>query len=155
MLTFDQAFDILIGHEGGYVNDPRDPGGETKYGISKRAYPKENIKDLTLAQAKAIYYRDYWLKCGCDKAPAAAFDVFDMAVNSGVGASIKTLQRAAGVTPDGAIGPVTQRAIGAMDPERLAARFNGWRLDFLNDLPTWPTYGRGWAQRIAENLKRI
>ena len=105
-MTFDEAFDILIGHEGGYVNHPNDPGGETRFGISKRAYPLLDIKVLTLDQAKAIYRRDYWIPAGCDRVPEALrFDVLDMAVNSGVKVAIQTLQRALGVRDDGLIGP--------------------------------------------------
>jgi lysozyme family protein len=71
-MTFDEAFDVLIGHEGGYVNHPGDPGGETKFGISKRAYPALDIKALTLGQAKAIYRRDYWIPAGCDRTRTAS-----------------------------------------------------------------------------------
>ena len=81
MTSFDNAFDRVIGHEGGYVNNSKDPGGETKYGISKRAYPTLDIKSLTLADAKAIYKRDYWDRAQCDALPpGVAFDVFDAAV---------------------------------------------------------------------------
>jgi lysozyme family protein len=153
-MDFDTAFDRLIGHEGGYVNDPRDPGGETKFGISKRSYPGEDIAGLTLDRAKAIYRRDFWGPAGCDVVPGAVkFDLLDTAVNSGVKTAIKFLQRAAGETDDGVLGSRTVQAAQSMDPARLQARFNGHRLDYLNDLPTWPAFGRGWAQRVAENLK--
>ena len=155
-MTFDEAFERLIDpqHEGGYVNDPRDPGGETKFGISKRSYPAEDIAGLTLDRAKAIYRRDFWGPAGCDAVPdAIKFDMFDTAVNSAPRTAIKILQRAVGELDDGILGPHTLLAATGMDPERLIARFNGWRLDYLNDLPTWPAFGRGWAQRIAENLK--
>ncbi len=152
-MNFDEAFERLIGHEGGYVNHPNDPGGETKYGISKRSYPGENIKEMTLVRAKDIYQRDYWWKAGCDLVPECVkFDLFDTAVNAGPGAAIRMLQKALGVVQDGVIGPKTMQAISSMDPERLDKRFNGHRLDHLNNLPTWPDLGRGWAQRIAENL---
>lgn len=152
-MTFDEAFVKLIDHEGGYVNDPRDPGGETKYGISKRQYPGENIEEMTLVRAKDIYQRDYWWKAGCDAVPdAVKFDLFDMAVNSGVKTAIRTLQRAVGVEPDGIIGNKTMQAIGSMHPVRFVARFNGHRLQFMSSLSTWQTFGRGWANRIAKNL---
>jgi len=154
-MTFDEAFRILIGHEGGYVNDPRDPGGETKFGISKRAYPFEDIRNLTIDRARAIYYRDYWIRSGCERVPEAMrFDLFDTAVNSGLSRAVRLLQLAAGVEDDGEIGPVTLKALRNADPEGLKARFNGYRLDFLNNLAEWPAFGRGWAQRIAENLMR-
>jgi len=152
-MTFDEAFVRLIGHEGGYVNDARDPGGETKYGISKRTYPGEDIRNMTLERAKDLYRRDFWWAAGCDAVPdAVKFDLFDMAVNSGVKTAIKNLQRAVGVEPDGVIGNVTMQAIGAMNPVRFVARFNGHRLQFMSSLSTWPAFGRGWANRIAKNL---
>lgn len=155
-MDFDQAFERLIGHEGGYVNDPRDPGGETKYGISRRQYPGEDIKGLTLDRAKYLYRRDYWGPAGCDVVPdMIKFDLFDTAVNSGYKTAIKMLQKAVVELPDGGLGPHTLQAVLSMPPLRLLARFNGYRLDYLNDLPTWPAFGRGWSQRIAENLKAV
>lgn len=152
-MTFDEAFARTIGHEGGYVNDPRDPGGETKYGISKRAYPALNIATLTLDDARAIYLRDYWQAAGCPMAPEAIrADLFDTAVNAGVGRAIRLLQRAVGAAEDGVIGPKTRDAINATEPLRLVARFNGARLAHLASLPTWPTFGRGWTLRVADNL---
>lgn len=153
-MSFDAAFARLIGHEGGYVNDPRDPGGETKYGISKRSYPGEDIASVSLERAKQIYLRDYWGPAGCDAVPGPVkFDLFDMAVNSGVRASVRTLQRAVGEVEDGALGPRTVQAAQSMPAARLVARFNGARLAFMADLPTWQTFGRGWARRIASNLE--
>ena len=155
-MTFDEAFDVLIGHEGGYVNHPGDPGGETKFGISKRAYPALDIKALTLAQAKAIYRRDYWIPAGCNQAPEQLrFDLLDMAVNSGVKVAIRTLQRALGISDDGLVGPATLSALSQTDPTAVQARFNGGRLQMMTDLATWPTFGKGWARRIAANLMRI
>lgn len=152
-MNFDQAFERLIGHEGGYVNHPNDPGGETKYGISRRSYPGEDIAGLTLGRAKAIYLRDFWGAAGCDAVPdGVKFDLFDMAVNSGVRAAVKTLQMAVGETQDGILGPRTLQAAQSMPDARISARFNGARLGFMTSLPTWPTFGRGWARRIADNL---
>lgn len=153
-MTFDEAFKKLIGHEGGYVNNPSDPGGETKFGISKRSYPGEDIAGMTLERAKLIYARDYWGPAGCDAlSPALKFDMFDMAVNSGVKAAVMMLQAAAGETPqDGVIGPRTLQAAQSMQQDRLRAKFNGHRLAFMASLPTWPAFSRGWARRIASNL---
>lgn len=153
MTTFDQAFDRLIGHEGGYINDPKDRGGETKYGISRRSYPGEDIAGMTLERAKTIYLRDYWGPAGCDAVPdGIRFDLFDMAVNSGVKPAVKTLQRACGETADGVLGPLTLQAVQSIPPLRLVARFNGARLLYMADAHTWPAHGRGWARRIALNL---
>jgi lysozyme family protein len=152
-MTFDEAFKIVIGHEGGYVNHPSDPGGETKFGVCKRAYPGEDIKNLTLERAQQIYRRDYWDKLHADDLPKQVrFAVFDSAVNSGVGQAAKWLQRAVGVKDDGIIGQGTLAAVRAMDQYKLAAVFNGQRLKFMADLKTWDTFGKGWARRVAENL---
>ena len=160
-MNFDDAFERLIGHEGGYVsaadakrND--DPGGETKFGISKRSYPGEDIAGLTLERAKAIYRRDYWGPAACDALPdEIKFDVFDMAVNSGVGAAARMLQACVGADPDGKIGPKTLMAVQSMPAARLAARFNGRRLAFMTTLANWPANSRGWARRIATNLQGL
>ena len=152
-MDFDSAFDILLKHEGGYVNDLRDRGGETRYGISKSAYPHLDIQALTINDCKTIYKRDYWGPAGCDAVPdAIKYDLFDMAVHSGVITAIKTLQRTVVVEDDGELGPVTLQAVASMPPVRFVARFNGARLQFMSSLSTWPAFGRGWANRIAKNL---
>jgi lysozyme family protein len=155
-MDFDQAFELLVGHEGGYIDSRADPGGATKFGISKRSYPNEDIPGLTLERAKAIYLRDFWAVAKCDALPEGIrFDVFDMAVNSGVTVSIRVVQRAVGATPDGVIGPATLQALAAAEPARLVAKFNGARLAFMAELPTWPSFGRGWCRRIASNLMAV
>lgn len=152
-MEFDEAFEKLIGHEGGYVNDARDPGGETNWGISKRSYPAVDIKALTLDGAKLIYRRDFWDRCRADQLPAELrFDLFDGAVNSGVVQSVRWLQQSVGAVDDGVLGPLTLAAVAAMNPAAVAARYNGNRLMFMTDLKVWPTFSRGWARRIAGNL---
>ena len=154
MTEFDSAFERLIGHEGGYVSDQRDPGGETKFGVSKRSYPDLDIKSLTIEQAKAIYKRDYWDRAHCDSLhPIIAFQVFDAAVNGGIGQSIRFLQKAVGVADDGVIGPLTLAAIQRRETAELIARFNAERLEFMTKLSTWEIFSKGWARRIASNLK--
>ena len=154
--TLPRALELMFGHEGGYSNNPRDPGGETKFGVSKRAYPAVDIRNLTLDQAKAIYLRDYWNPTWCDRVPAALrFDLFDMAVNSGISAAVKTLQRVAGVVDDGKMGPMTLAAIQRLDAVQARARFNGARLDFMTRLSNWDAFAKGWARRIAANLMQI
>lgn len=166
-MNFDDAFGTLVDpqHEGGFQNDPNDrgnwTGGETgkgrllgtKYGISAMQYPGEDIEHLTLDRAKELYHRDYWGPAGCDAVPdPIKFDLFDMCVNSGKANAVRTLQKAAGVDPDGVLGAHTLQAVQAMPPYRLVARFNGARLLFLSDCRTWPSDGRGWARRIGTNL---
>lgn len=155
-MNFDDAFARLIGHEGGYVDDPEDPGGETKFGISRRQYPGEDIANLSLDRAKAIYLRDYWGPAGCDAVPdVLRYELFDMAVNSGVRTAIRTLQQAVGTEPDGVLGPYTLQAIGSMSPLRAAARLSGARLHMMTGLSTWDHFGKGWARRIALNLMQL
>lgn len=152
-MNFDTSFGELIGNEGGYVCNPADPGGETKFGISKRSYPNEDIKNLTPQRAKEIYRRDFWEQAGGEVLPERIrFDLFDMAVNSGPRQAIKTLQRAVGQTEDGLIGVHTLMACNSMDPWELVARFNAHRLLFMSDLHAWPTFGRGWVKRCALNI---
>ena len=151
---FDQCFEKLIGYEGGYTLDPKDPGGETSWGISKRAYPAVDIKNLTRDGAKDIYKRDYWDRAQCDKLPPTlAFLLFDAAVNSGIGQAIRFLQRAVGVADDGVLGALTLAAVQRLDTESLCARFLGQRLDFMTRLSTWDYFGKGWARRVADQLK--
>lgn len=155
-VQFDDCFAALIGHEGGYVNHPQDPGGETKFGISKRRYPDVDIAALTLDQARQIYFRDYWARLHTECLPEGLrFQVFDAAVHSGAGNAVRWLQAACDCAPDGHIGPVTQAALKAMPSSVLAARFHAERLQFLASLSTWPSFGRGWARRIASNLAAI
>jgi lysozyme family protein len=112
-----------------------------------------DIKNLTWEEAKAIYRRDFWDKIGGDRLKgAAAFAVLDAAINSGITAATKWLQRAVGAKQDGVIGPATLAAIEATDPTDIALRVNGFRLQFMTELSTWPRYGKGWARRIAANL---
>jgi lysozyme family protein len=148
-MSFDLAFEHVINIEGGYVNDPHDPGGETRYGISKRAYPNVDIKQLTLAEAKEIYRRDYWSRIRGDELPAGiALCLFDYAVNSGLSQAIRTLQRSLGVTADGDFGPATMAALKARNARTLIVDFQAERMLFLTKLDTFSTYGRGWSRRV-------
>lgn len=154
-MNFDTAFDRLIGNEGGYVNHPADPGGETNWGISKRSYPTVDIKNLSRAQAKEIYRQDFWLAAGQDIAPAVAFQVFDAAVNHGISTAIRFLQRAVGAADDGHWGPNSQRLYLLADANDVLVLFLAERLDFMRKLSTWATFGSGWAGRIANDLRFV
>ena len=166
MIGFDEVFARLIGHEGGFSDDPKDPGNwtggrpgagkllGTKYGIAANTYPDLDIKALTLDQAKAIYRRDWWDKIHADQLPgAAAFQLWDFAVNAGITRAVISLQRAVEVADDGKLGPRTLAAVNAMPVPDVIARLNAERLDFYASLSTWPTYGKGWARRVAGNLR--
>lgn len=152
-MTFDEAFDRLISSEGGYVNHPSDPGGETKFGISKRSYPRVDIKNLTRDEAKQIYRADFWIRGQMDQYDGAiAFQVFDAAVNHGMGNAIRMLQRAAGVADDGHVGPVTVAAVKSKPVTDMLMLFIAYRIRFWTKLSTWDKFGRGWANRAADNL---
>ena len=111
------------------------------------------MRNFPLSEAKRIARKDYWDAVRADDMPdAVRFDLFDAAYNSHPTQATKWLQRAAGADDDGIIGPKTILAVRMADPHKLAARFNGHRLRFLTDLKTWPTFGRGWARRVADNL---
>lgn len=146
MTSFERAVALIIEKEGGYVNDTRDPGGETKFGISRRTYPAVDIANLTVDQAKAIYRRDFWDACQCDALPAdVAVLVFDCAVNQGVGAAKSLLQEAAGVPVDGAIGPKTLAAAGRPGVAREFAALRAWRYEINRNEEV---YGKGWFRRL-------
>lgn len=157
-MNFDQAFERLIGHEGGYVNHPADPGGETNWGITLRTARAEGytgpIRSMTRQQAKEIYRSAYWGRARADQYDGAiGYQLFDAAVNHGIGNAVRFLQRAVGVADDGAIGPVTVAAIKRMSVTDVLAKFNAERLDFYTKLTTWPTFGKGWTRRVAGNLR--
>ena len=121
-MTFDKAVEVILKHEGGYVNDPVDPGGETNMGISKRAYPYLNIKELTKKDVEDIYFKDYWLKAKVKKIPEELRMIyFDMVVNMGKSRAVKILQTAISAkgvktTVDGGIGPQTISYVRMKDP---------------------------------------
>ena len=165
-MNFDKAFEILIGHEGGYTDRRADPGNwtggkvgvgtlkGTKYGIAANSYPNLDIKNLTLAEAKAIYKRDYWDKARCDELPQElAFHVFDMVVNSGASRGIKLLQKTVGTKEDGLIGPATLAAVKKLNPLDAVLIYNANRIQFYTSLSTFGTFGKGWMNRVANNLK--
>lgn len=152
-MNFDIAFDRLMGHEGGYVNNPNDPGGETKWGISKRSYPNVDIKALTREKAKEIYRRDFWNRIDADALhDGVAFQSFDFAVNSGIETSVRYLQRAVGAVDDGHWGPKSQAAYALLTETDIIMRLNALRLRYMTQLSNWPNASKGWARRISQNL---
>lgn len=153
-MTFDIAINRVLGYEGGYTDGNGDPGGETQWGISKRSYPTVDISLLTRDGAKIIYERDFWTPLQADTLPdALMYQALDFAVNSGIQTAIRYLQRAVGVADDGDWGPVSKHAITLMSESDLIMRFNAERLDFMTRLKNWSAAGRGWARRIAQNLR--
>lgn len=157
-LTFQQIFDRLIGYEGGYVNDPRDPGGETNWGVTKRTAQANgytgNMKTMTRQQAYEIYYRAFWLRYNCEQMPdAVAYQFFDAAVNHGFGNASRMLQRAVGVLDDGIIGKYSLEAINRNPISDTLMVLNGERLNFYIRLKNFDRYGKGWVNRVAQNLR--
>jgi lysozyme family protein len=145
---FDKAFDILMTVEGGYVNDKYDLGGETKYGISKNSYPKVNIKELTLDEAKQIYKKDYWDRCSCDKITYPLnILLFDAAVNHGVLSASSLLQETLNVDVDGHIGANTIKAALKANSE-ISALFLTTRAAYYRSLSSFSRYGKGWMKRL-------
>lgn len=153
-MTFDDAFDRLMATEGGYVNNPNDPGRETKWGISKRSYPNVNILQLTRDEAKVIWRRDFWERIYANTLPdGVVFQLFDFAANSGIETAVRYLQRALGVADDGHWGPVSQAAADTTTEQDIIMKLLAERLDFMTRLSNWPNAGRGWARRIAQDLR--
>ena len=157
LTTFNNIIEVVLQHEGGYVNDPNDLGGETKYGITKRFYPDVDIKNLTKEQAKTIYHQDYWRPAKCDEVPIKLRHIyFDMCVNFGRGGAVKVLQRASNaknkekIEVDGGMGPATLKAIQNLELERVRA----YRvLRFANLVIKKPEQERfwfGWYRRSME-----
>jgi len=152
-MSFETAIGRVLGAEGGYSAGAGDPGGETNWGISKRSYPALDIKALTREQAVGIYRRDFWDAGHMDRlAPALAFQVLDFAVNSGIQTAFRKLQLAAGVADDGIIGPITRAAIAQKSATDILFLFIAYRLRYWASLSNWPTAGRGWARRAADDL---
>jgi lysozyme family protein len=153
---FDEAFRVVLGIEREYVNDPKDMGGETKFGISKRSYPTLDIPNLTLEEAKEIYRRDFWEKIrGEELPPEVAIQLFDSAVNHGVRPAIKLLQLAVGTEPDGVLGPKTLGSVWRMDEQKVVRGLLVARLEYYTTLLTWADHGRGWVRRVCANLRRV
>lgn len=153
------AIELTFGHEGGYVNHPKDPGGPTKFGITLgtlsahrgRVCTAVDVKDLTLDEAAEILDKGYWRKVWGDDLPSGVdFAMFDFAVNSGAAQAVKSLQRVLGVTRDGSMGPRTLAAAKGRAPVILIRQLSEERLDFMRGLKTWPTFGKGWSRRVAE-----
>lgn len=154
----------ILKHEGGYVDDPQDPGGATKLGVTiatARAFKldldddgdvdKADVKALTADDVAPVYHRGYWLASSADICPTGLdYIVFDCAVNQGVGRATKWLQTVAGVTADGMIGPKSIAAISRLDASRAIARFADLREQHYRGLPTFPRFGKGWMRRLLE-----
>lgn len=167
MDAFEYAFNKTLALEGEYVNDPDDPGGETKWGISKKAYPDLDIGALTLNKAKYLYRRDYWeaLHLGMIRNQAVAAEIFDMAVNMGPKFSVRSVQKALNflgekLIENGIIGHNTIKALNdwaSRDVKALFICLNGFQymryVEIVNYKPGLKRFSRGWAKRLQQYLK--
>lgn len=152
--NFPKCLEVILKSEGGYVNDPHDAGGETNMGISKRAYPNLDIKNLTKQQVSDIYHKDYWNKVQGDHLPKGLdLVIFDSSVHSGPVQSVKWLQNALAIKADGVLGPVTLVALQKAPVASIIDKFLDQRLSFLKGLSTWTRYGKGWEARVNELRK--
>lgn len=150
-MSFERSVDFVLKHEGGYVNHPRDPGGETNMGIAKKFYPDLDIKNLTRQQAVDIYRRDYWERARChEMPPAVAHMVFDSAVNQGISASVRILQRSLRVRDDGIVGPVTLTAVRNANQSALLTEMAAVRGNWYAATRNVDTFGLGWFRRLID-----
>ena len=159
--NFEACLEKLLAHEGGFVNHPSDPGGMTNLGVTIRVWEEwvghpvseKEMRKLTPLMVAPLYKRKYWDACRADELVSGLdYCVFDVAVNSGPGRAIKFLQSCVGATPDGGFGSITLALVkkAESDPAALIELYCTKRLEFLQSLKTFETFGRGWSRRVAE-----
>ena len=160
--NFNKCLELILHHEGGYVNHPKDPGGETNLGVTKRVYEewggKKNMKDLTVEDVAPIYEKNYWGRAKCDQLQSGLdLAVFDWSVNSGVGRAVKKLQKMIGTVADGGIGPNTLKSLEEYirhhGLETTIENYKDIRQVFYRSLSTFNTFGKGWTKRNNETLE--
>ena len=160
--NYDDCIVMLLHHEGGYVNHPKDPGGETNLGVTKRVYEEwggtKEMKDLTVEDVEPIYKKNYWDKIKGDDLPDGLdLCVFDFGVNAGPGRAAKFLQRMIGTTVDGGIGPMTLAKVNEYVKENTIEetieKYQSMRQEYYESLSTFETFGRGWTRRVEETTK--
>ena len=159
--NFEKCLEMLLVHEGGFVNHPEDPGGMTNLGVTKKVWEEwvghdvaeKEMRNLTPLMVAPLYKRKYWDACRADDLISGLdYCVFDVAVNSGVGRAVKLLQQTVGATPDGGYGSITAALVkeAEKDPIKLIEQFSAKRQEFLESLKAFPTFGKGWTRRVAE-----
>ena len=157
--NYEKCLETILHHEGGYVNHPKDPGGETNLGVTKRVYEEfggtKDMKDLTVEDVAPIYKKGYWDKMKGDDLPNGLdLCVFDFGVNAGPGRAAKYLQTMIGTVADGGIGPNTLKAVEAYVSEhginKSIENFQEARQGYYEKLSTFDTFGRGWTRRVTE-----
>lgn len=158
--NFDASLALVLQHEGGYVNHPKDPGGATNRGITQGTYDLwrvdsgleiRSVKNITPAEVMAIYRARYWNKVRGDDLPSGLdYCLFDFAVNSGPVRAARYLQEALGVVADGKIGPNTMDALHSVPTAALIEAVCNMRLAFMKKQSTWPVFGKGWNRRVQD-----
>jgi lysozyme family protein len=157
--NWDTCIEMILHHEGGYVNHPKDPGGETNLGVTKRVYEEhggtKDMKDLTIEDVKPIYKKSYWDRVKGDDLPAGLdLCVFDFGVNAGTGRAAKFLQTMIGTVADGGIGPNTLKKLDEYLEEHSVAdairNYQDERQGYYESLSTFETFGKGWTRRVKE-----
>ena len=157
--NYQTSLEIILHHEGGYVNHPKDPGGETNLGVTKRVYEEwggtKDMKDLTVEDVAPIYRKNYWDRMKCDDLPSGLdLCVFDFGVNAGPGRAAKYLQNLVGATADGAIGPGTLAKVNEYlsnnSVHLIVEKYQAARQSYYESLSTFETFGRGWTRRVEE-----
>lgn len=156
------CLEMILHHEGGYVNHPKDPGGETNLGVTKRVYEDfggtKDMKDLVREDVEPIYKKNYWDRLKGDSLPTGLdLCVFDFGVNAGTGRSAKYLQRMIGTVADGGIGPNTLKCLDEYIEENgledTIRNFQSARQKYYESLSTFETFGRGWTRRVDETTE--
>ena len=161
--NFEKCLELVLKSEGGWVNHPSDPGGETNLGVTKRVWeeyvghPVESLKKLTKEDVAPLYEQKYWRPCYGEVLPRGLdFVVFSMGINAGPGRSIKLLQSSVGCVPDGVIGPRTRELIFDSNCATLIAKFSETRRHYYESLKTFPVFGKGWLARVdREELEAL
>ena len=160
--NYDKCLETILHHEGGYVNHPKDPGGETNLGVTKRVYEEwggtKDMKDLTVEDVAPIYKKKYWDKIKGDNLPSGLdLCVFDFGVNAGPGRAAKYLQTMIGTVADGGIGPNTLKAVESyvekMGLQEAITEYQSRRQDYYESLSTFSTFGKGWTRRVRETTE--
>ena len=156
-MTFEEALEHVLKHEGGFVNHPKDPGGMTNLGVTKKVWDEwigresseDEMRNLKPEDVANLYKKLYWDRVKGDDLPSGVnYCVFDASVNSGTGRAAKWLQEAVGAVADGAIGAKTLAKVAAHDADSLVNAYCDVRLNFLKSLKTFDTFGKGWSRRV-------
>ena len=157
--NWEKSLEVILHHEGGYVNHPKDPGGETNMGVTKRVYEEfggtKDMKELTKEDVEPIQKKNYWDRVKGDDLPEGLdLMIFDFAVNAGTGRAAKFIQRLVNTTVDGGIGPNTlgkiKEYVVTYGIEETITSYALMRQNYYESLSTFDTFGRGWTRRVSE-----